>query len=431
MPSIPLLARAKSYYARLPAARAYLERHGLRMTLLRVLDVLVRESALDSVAAANQWLDKARGVNVATDARHFGRPSVAIIGALDLPQCKKYRVMQKIEELAAHGCGTVVSSHFDVPRSFDVLQLATAVIFYRVPDGDVFRGYVEEARRLGLPVFYDIDDPVFCRTIYESNANLKTLAPAERAHLLDDSRRYLAAMQQCDAAILSTPGLALVARTYLEGKPVHVWRNAIDAELLSIGADLRATPTGRRDGSLRIGYMSGSRAHDLDFELIAGALAATLRRFPHVSLTIAGHAGIPDALKPFEARIFVRPFSSYRGYLGAVADTDIVVIPLLADTFNACKSAIRYLEAALLEVPCVISPVGDFLNVARHGETALFAEGEADWAFCLADLIESADRRRRIGQAARTDVLARQTTRAIAETLDPALLDTIKGRAHV
>ncbi|MFA5940162.1 MAG: glycosyltransferase [Sinimarinibacterium sp.] len=427
------LTAAKALLSRLSAVKTYLRVHGVRLTLLRILDELVRGRHRGGIVDANRWLDNAsaQSPRPPLDPRGLHRPSVAIIGALDLHQCRKYRILQKIEQLDAHGCRAVISSYFDVSRSFDALQLATAVIFYRVPDGSLFQAYVDEARRLGLPIAYDIDDPLFCRTVYTTNANLQTLSSAEREQLVGDCRHYLAAMQRCDAAIVSTPGLVDVASPYLDGKPVYLWRNAIDAETRAICNDVAAASTRGSDGLLRIGYMSGSRAHDLDFQLVAGALARTLGDYPHVQLVVAGHSGIPESLQTFGPRVSTRPFSNYRGYFQTLSEVDIVVIPLLTDPFNACKSAIRFLEAAMMEKPCVISTVGDFLNIVAHGKTGYLAESEADWTASLADLIESEDRRRSVGAAARQDVLTRQTSAAIAELLDPTLLQMIKGGVHV
>lgn len=423
-----ILTRTAELWRQHPAARAHFRQHGLRLTVLRIVDAVLRGPQQRSVAAVGRWLNN--GVTgkppMETDARGLGRPAVAIVGALDLPQCKKYRILQKIEELETHGCSTMVSNYFDVPRSFDVMQLATLVVFYRVPDGELFEGYLQEARRLGLRVVYDIDDPVFCRTVYTANANLRTLSTAEREHLLDDSRRYLAALRQCDAAIVSTPGMVEVTRPYLDGKPVYLWRNAIDAESRSICADVAEAAAGAPARErIRLGYMSGSRAHDRDFESIGPVLARVLDAHPHVDLVLTGHVSIPEVLEPHTSRILVRPLSSYRGYFQVLSDVDIVVIPLLADTFNACKSAIRFLEAAMLERACVVSAVGDFLNVVDHGRTGYLALSDEDWSTYLGLLIESADRRRALGRAARDDVLENQVTEAIAAGLDPDLLKLI------
>lgn len=427
-----LLDRSRALMQRLPAARSYWRQHGLHATLKRIAIELIDSSEARSLTAMNRWrtVPEAEGRLQAPGKGALARPRIALIGALDLPQCKKYRVLQKVEELETHGCRVVVSGHADVPRSFDAMQLASAVLFYRVPDGPVFQAYLGEAARLSLPTAYDIDDPVFCRTIYAENANLQTLTPAERNHLLADTERYLAAMQRCDTIIVSTPGLADVAIACVNGKAVHLWRNAIDAESQAICAEIVGS-TARRDPSrVRIGYMSGSRAHDKDFETIGPALAAVLEKHQQAELLIAGYAQVPAPLTPYQHRITVRPFSSYRGYFQALSEVDIVAIPLLADTFNACKSAIRFLEAAMLEKACVVSAVGDFLHVIEHGRTGYLAGSTEDWMFHLSALIESGERRQRIGAAARVAVIETQTATAIAAGLDAGLLQQLKGEAH-
>ena len=427
-----LLTRTAELWRHYPAARAHFLQHGLRATVLRALDVAMRGPQQRSVAAVSRWLDNGTANNppMSTDTAGLGRPGVAIIGALDLPQCKKYRIVQKIEELESLGCRTMISNYFDVPRAFDVMQLASFVIFYRIPDGELLQGYLSEARRLGLRVAYDVDDPVFCRTVYSANANLGTLTAAERQHLLNDSRNYLAALRKCDAAIVSTPGMVEVTTPYMDGKPVFLWRNAIDAESRAICADVRASaPPAAPDGRLRIGYMSGSRAHDLDFEEIGQPLARILDEHQGVQLVLTGHVSVPEALRRHGARIEVRPLASYRGYFQALSDVDIVVIPLLADTFNACKSAIRFLEAAMLEKPCVVSAVGDFLNIVDHGRTGYLALSREDWWSYLSQLVASPDLRRVIGAAAHEDVMQSQTTETIAAGLSPALRQMIGGPA--
>ena len=52
----------------------------------------------------------------------FKEPFVVIIGELSLPQCKKYRVLQKMEILAQMGVGHEYSSWGDGHRAMGLLQ---------------------------------------------------------------------------------------------------------------------------------------------------------------------------------------------------------------------------------------------------------------------------------------------------------------------
>ena len=66
--------------------------------------------------------------------------------------------------------------------------------------------------------------------------------------------------------------------------------------------------------------------------------------------------------------------------------TDINMVPLVADRFNDCKSAIRFLDAALVGVPTIASRVGDFVNVIAQDRTGIFCEGEYEWVERLGSL---------------------------------------------
>ena len=428
-----IISRLKSWFSQAPAARAYLLKYGLRQTMIRVFDALVRSPQHGSLVALNCWLDNDSNKILIKDACSQGlaKPSVALIGSLDLPQCKKYRVVQKVEQLGGqHNCTVKIASHQDVPRAFDALQLATAVIFYRVPDSEVFQGYLKEAKRLGIPVCYDIDDPIFSRAIYTANANLATLSGSEKKHLLNDTAKYLAAMKQCDACIVSTPGMLEAATRYIDA-PVYLWRNAIDAQSLAIAKELAPSNCDEVvPQTLRIGYMSGSRAHDLDFELIVPALKRILETHSHVELVLAGHAKLPKPLEAFSSRISRRPFTSYRGYFQTISEVDIVVIPLLHDAFNACKSAIRFLEAGLLQKPTVVSAVGDFLHLVKDQETGFLAYSTEDWIDALDTLVRSAEIRTSTGAQAKSEILSQYTSTVIASRLSPDLLALLTGASH-
>ncbi len=124
-------------------------------------------------------------INAPRPAREvFGRGNIAIIGDLNLPQCKKYRVVQKIEALEQMGLKADLSHWQDIPRCINLLQTATCMILYRVQSNSLIEQYCAEAQRLGIPVGYDIDDPVFDKKTYSANKNLDALDPNEKAHLL-------------------------------------------------------------------------------------------------------------------------------------------------------------------------------------------------------------------------------------------------------
>lgn len=376
----------------------------------------------ESVAAPDKTASRAvkpAGRPVAPIGPIFRNGIVAIIGDLNLPQCKKYRVIQKVECLNAIGMRADYSYWGDMPRSLNIMQCASAVIFYRMKDSSEFKSYLAEARRLGIPAGYDIDDPIFDKAVYGSNPNLQFLKVEERTSLLSETESYRQAMDSCDFVIASTPGMMELAR--LSSKSVYLWRNAVDAETRHWGEVARNRPSTRAREGIVLGYASGSRAHEADFRMIEEVLPAIFGRFKNLTLAVNGYLKLPQSLSAYGDRIVTAPFTNYAGYLAGMAQLDINLVPLVADRFNECKSAIRYLDAAVAGVPTVASKVGDFVNVVSAGRTGVLVTGKEEWIERLSDLVKDKTLRQRMGQEARHSALTECSTAAIGQGLDRAL----------
>jgi glycosyltransferase involved in cell wall biosynthesis len=348
----------------------------------------------------------------------FVKPFIAIIGDLFLPQCKKYRVLQKLEVLRKAGIPSDYSHFLDVPRSLQLIQVATLVIFYRTEDTSEFAALIAEARRLHVPTAYDIDDPMFDASIYAANSNTQLLDPSLREHLLSRCAHHSRAMAMCDMGIASTPALASVMEPYISG-PVVVWRNGIDSATRH-AAELARETQGIGEAGIVIAYASGSLAHEADFMTAARPIAALLERYSDLRLLVLGYASIPKILAPLADRIVMHPFRGNLEYMRSLAMADISIVPLVENQFNACKSAIRFLEAALLGIPTVATAIGDFVPVMAAGGGYLVSS-QGEWFHALQQLIECADLRRRVGSQARSQVLRDHTTASVAERLPAAV----------
>jgi glycosyltransferase involved in cell wall biosynthesis len=348
----------------------------------------------------------------------FSLPSILIIGNLDLPQCKKYRVLQKAELLVSMGYECQVSEYRDITRTYDRMQLATLVIFYRVPDDELFKLYIDEVKRLNIRAGYDIDDPIFASDVYAENKNLDTLLPVEKKQLLDSADKYSSAIRQCDFVSVSTPGMKNLIEAIFDGQ-VFIWRNVLDGETLSISAENCQSDNNRvnKNGRLVIAYMSGSRAHDADFAVIEHVLAKILNEYPHIDLLIGGYAQVSSELLKFKDRIKRFPFSGYTGYFHYLSQADICLVPLLLDRFNECKSAIRFLEASIVGVPTIASNVGDFKNVVISGENGILVQSSQEWEESIRQLVTDKETREELGEAARQYVLKEQTVESLAEKM--------------
>ena len=368
---------------------------------------------------ARLWSDLARSgaFHVTAPAVARRRRTVALIGDLNLPQCRKYRVEQMDEVWAMAGAAYRFSHYEDVPRALDVLQDATCLMLYRLLKCDLASTYLYEARRLGLPVIYDIDDPLFSVPAYETYANGACLPPDLVRHFVAEAPRYLDVMMQADALTLSTAGLADHARLFLP-RPARVRRNFADRETLSAGLIARGRRR-RRDDLFTCVFASGSMGHEADFAVLSDDLSAFLSAAPGRRLEILGRFDARHLPDPVRARTVIRPFCDYAGYLKRLASADCALIPLADDVFNRCKSGVRAIDASAVGVPTVTGDIGEAGMLVDHGTTGMIVSpGPGGWVEALERLAADPGGTGRMGDAARAAVEADWSARLDAPVLD-------------
>jgi len=400
---------------------------GIMTALKKTWNLLFWQQGVNYLGQNQQWYEQNNCSQLTqTAGQVFSHVDVLIIGNLDLPQCKKYRVLQKIELLEKLGFNCEIAEYHDIPRVFNKIQLATFVIFYRIPDDELFRLYKKEVDRLLIRCAYDIDDPIFSAAVYAENRNLDSLSKVEKHQLLESSIEYRNAMEACDLISVSTPGMSqLVAGDFPE-QSVLLWRNVLDGETLSIVAQVDQHKVSD-ENTIVISYMSGSRAHDADFASIEAALVRILDKHQHIQLLMGGYAPVSAALQPYQQRIKTVIFSGYNRYFDNMRQADINIVPLLQDCFNECKSAIRYLEAAVLGIPSVTSNTGDFKNLIDSGKNGFLAADQDAWETALTDLIMDKALRLKIGKQAQSDVMEQQTVDALAQRMKTELTSLFQG----
>lgn len=361
------------------------------------------------------------GPLTAVSASALGR-RVLIIAELSLPQCRRYRVDQKVEMLQALGYDVTVISWKEHEKARRAMQVHGLVLFYRVPAFPNILTLMDEARRLNVTAFFDIDDLIFDVEEYARNTSVQNLPKRERKLLLDGGVLYRTFLKACGNGIASTDMIARHMRD-LGTKTVYVVENALDEKTLRVMAEMDQRPPQKPAGQIVIGYGSGTTTHDSDFAEVAEALMTIMDRFPEVVLAIHGYLTLPPAFDRLEGRIYRVPFLDMETYLRAVASWDISIAPLEKTVFNEAKSNIKYLEASVMGVPSVCSPAEPFASVIRDGETGYVARDTETWVTALSALVADADLRRRVAAAARDAVLARYHPAAVSRTQMAPILD--------
>ncbi len=369
------------------------------------------------------WLDlaahEAFHIQAAPAVRRQRR-KIAMIGDLNLPQCRKYRVEQ-LDELWRLADVDYSYSHYeDVPRSISNLQDASHVMFYRLGTSPITSMLAYEARRLRLPILYDLDDPLFSVSAYGAYENMKALPDWQKAHFVNEAPKYLDVLNGADLVSVSTPGMQAHTRLYTQ-RPVHVRRNFADQEALRAGAE--ALRSRREDNSsFRVAFASGSQGHEIDFGLIAEDMIHFLAGGAGRKLVILGHFDktlLPEAL---QGQVETHKFADYTTYLQTLASTDCAVMPLTDDPFNRCKSAVRVIDAASVGVPGLVGTVSDMAAMIEDGRTGRVLTPEASWADALEAMAQDRSATREMGRLARQTLEERWSARLDAPVMDPELV---------
>lgn len=351
------------------------------------------------------------------------RRQVALIGDINLPQCRKYRVEQLAAFWRDRGVGFEYAHYQDVPLAARIMQNATHLMEYRLQTMPITEMLRYEARRLRLPICFDLDDPLFSVSAYETYGNMKAVDPGLKTHFLGEAPKYLSMMNGADVLSVSTPGMAEHTQLYTQ-RPVFVRRNFADTETLEAGRKAMEA-RGPEDGLFRVAFASGSQGHEIDLAEIMEPLTAFITADPKRRLMVIGHfdpSHLPAVLAP---QIETVKFSTYTKYTAALARADCAVMPLCDDIFNRCKSAVRVIDAASVGVPSVVGTVGDLQNVVVDGKTGFVAKGARDWQRHLEALAAGAARK--MGDAARADLEARWQASDASHIIAPELIKWVEG----
>lgn len=97
--------------------------------------------------------------------------------------------------------------------------------------------------------------------------------------------------------------------------------------------------------------------------------------------------------------------------LGAI---DIGVYPLPFDDWVGGKSGLKAIQYMTMGLPCVASNVGTTPLIIRHGENGMLVRTEQEWLDALRRLLDDSQLRRRLGEEARRDAVAKYSVKAVA-----------------
>lgn len=208
---------------------------------------------------------------------------------------------------------------------------------------------------------------------------------------------YTMFIKSADHIICSTEYIKDVVKSI--NPKITVIPNSIDPEIWKVKRKKRT------DGKIRIGWF-GSSSHIADFDILESFMKDILEKYPQVEFHLAGFSF--ENLGDKEGRVFnyagTKGYEEYPQFV-ADMDLDIALAPLHDTQFNRCKSNIKWLEHSMLETPMVLSDVTPYKEVVKNYKTGYLAKNKSQWIKYLSWLIESEEKRKEIGKAAKKAVL--------------------------
>ena len=317
-------------------------------------------------------------------------------------ESKRYRVYNVANALALAGYDVDVMPFADLGRIVEENISPKVVVLFRAPEEPFTDAYFDYARDQGIRTFFDVDDLVFNSDIIDEIVGFQVLSEEEKVRYRDGVARYRRLLLRCDGATLTTGALARAVSDL--GVAAHVVPNSWNYIQRDVSEKLLGTAIPREE--FVIGFFSGSKTHDRDFQEAASALLRLMQDLSQVRLLIVGELEIGSAFSAFGDRIDRLPFMPYQEQMREMYRCDVIIVPLeLENVFNEGKSELKWFEAAMVETPCVVSPTEPYIAAIRNGETGFLAATDAEWYDNLYVLATQPDVRARIGAAAREAAL--------------------------
>jgi hypothetical protein len=136
---------------------------------------------------------------------------------------------------------------------------------------------------------------------------------------------------------------------------------------------------------------------------------SVLEDHPEVELWLGGHLEPTDAtVGRLGERCRRISFLPWHRLPETLRDLDVNLAPLQPGSrFNDAKSAIKWLEAALVATPTIASPSAPFRDAIDDGTTGWLADDPDEWAACLDRVLRDGDLRDLVAARARRAALLR------------------------
>ena len=322
----------------------------------------------------------------------------------------RYRVLDAAAALPPDVYEVFVLALNEWPARRWVVANADLLWIWRAPMSGPLDEIVAYARSFGARVIVDVDDLIFDDSLTAAEVDGLRSQRVDQAEQAEQARLMRETMARSDLIVTPTRSLAQEARSF--GFKAAVLPNGHDIAFARAAVEAKSRRGLVHDRRVRVGYATGSKTHQKDLAVAAGALAAVLAANRHVLLVLYRGAidlsEFPEFDSRVDAQIEWREPVPLEHLPFEYARFDVNIAPLeVNNRFCESKSALKFNEAALVAVPTVASPTGPYQEAISPGVNGFLASSPEEWASALNLLISDAKLRHSVGERARLEALWR------------------------
>lgn len=338
-------------------------------------------------------------------------------------QTVRYRIYNFRQALQGRAYTRFEVLESGVYQNMKLLEWADIVILMRTTWTAETEKLISAAKNLNKPTVFDVDDLIFLPCYVEHYCH--ALGDMSRENIKARRKEFEGfekTFKNCDFATASTNYIA--EKMESAGKRSFVIHNGLNKKQINIARRVRK----REDGVRAVGYLSGTKTHDKDFEQAMPALERIVSEYPDVVLRTAGYISL-SASPVLERKIQHACYMNWTRLMEYGAQNYINIAPLdIKNPFCHAKSELKYFEAAIAGVPTVASNTDTFTRCIKNGVNGFLAENEEQWYQSIKALLDDKKLYKCISENAREDALKNYSPSATASEALSAYGEIIKKR---
>jgi HAD superfamily hydrolase (TIGR01549 family) len=320
----------------------------------------------------------------------------------------RYRGIHLADSLCHQGISsTLIHAGTPLDKAYSLIRKSTSIVFQRCfeAQGNVGQ-FLKYAKEYAIKCIAEMDDLVFPEHIPKIGSVKGGEWNLEEAMFVADSYEKL--IKKVDACTVSTPPL----KTYVEYNykiPTVVIRNKVMPQHLR-------KPSSVDPANIKLIYASGTYSHKEDFDRIESVLYEFLAAHPEVSLSVLGAAQVSERILALP-NVSNYPYMHYVAMLDFIAKHDLMLVPLVDDSFNRAKSMVKFVECGAVGVPVLASKVGEFEYAIVHKHNGLLAETAEAFSSLLEQVVSKPEIIERMAKNASDTIHEYYTTTYLEEGL--------------